>query len=51
MVIANGLFITESAAQVSQFGYIQDIAQEGAEISSVKVKRFQPKVLTVINDE
>lgn len=46
-----GLFITESAAKVCQFGYIEDIAQEGAEISSVEVKRFQPKVLTVINDQ
>lgn len=45
-----GLFITESAAKLSQFGYIEDIVQEGGNISSVEVKRFQPKVLTLINN-
>ncbi len=45
-----GPFVTANKAKTSQFGYIEDIAQEGAKISSIEVKQCQPEVLTISED-
>ncbi len=45
-----GPFLTSKNADFSQFGYIEDITQEGAKISSVEIKQYQPKLLTIIED-
>ncbi len=46
-----GPFATAKAAEHSQFGYIEDLAQEDAQIASVQIRRHQqPKWLTIPED-
>lgn len=46
-----GPFVSAKSAQKAQPGYIQDLEQEKARIISTKLKRCQPKELTVCADE
>lgn len=46
-----GPFACASEAQKAQPGYIEDLEQEQAQITSIKLKRYQPKELTVFADE
>ena len=43
-----GHFNHPLAAKLMQQGYIQDLVDESAIVSSVKMKRCQPKQLTII---
>ncbi len=45
-----GPFLTAKNAKFYQFGYIEDITQEGAKISSVEVRQCLPKLLTITED-
>ena len=46
-----GPFITIKEAKLAQWGYIDDLLEEGAEILSVDIKQCKPKELTVFEDK
>jgi hypothetical protein len=46
-----GPFITIKEAKLAQWGYIDDLLEEGAEILSVDIKQCKPRELTVLEDE
>ncbi len=46
-----GPFACASEAQKAEPGYVEDLEQEQAQINSIKLKRCQPKELTVFADE
>ncbi|HEY9640952.1 MAG TPA: DUF1816 domain-containing protein [Coleofasciculaceae cyanobacterium] len=45
-----GPFATAKNAKLAQFGYLEDLAQEGSQINSVEVRQCQPKALTIASD-
>lgn len=46
-----GPFLTVKEAKLAQWGYIDDLLEEGAEILSVDIKKCKPIELTVFEDE
>lgn len=46
-----GPFITIKEAKLAQWGYLDDLLEEGAEILSVDIKQCNPRELTVFEDE
>ena len=45
-----GPFVSEKEAYAAQGGYIEDLEKEGAQLSSLKVKRCKPTDLTIDNE-
>ncbi len=46
-----GPFSREKQAQLSYRGYLEDLKQEEAQILTIKIKRCQPKALTIYEEE
>jgi Domain of unknown function (DUF1816) len=45
-----GPFATAKNAKLAQFGYLEDLAQEGSQINSVEVRQCHPRLLTSVGD-
>lgn len=45
-----GPFLTQAEAEVAQYGYVEDLKEEGAMGISVAIKRFKPRDLTIFNE-
>jgi len=46
-----GPFITEKEAKIAQAGYLEDLLQEGAEVTGVEILQCHPGKLTISEDE
>ena len=46
-----GAFYSLTAATLAQYGFIQDLKTEGAQILAVEIKRCQPQQLTICEQE
>ncbi|MBE9044549.1 DUF1816 domain-containing protein [Pleurocapsales cyanobacterium LEGE 10410] len=46
-----GDFYSFTAAALAQYGYIQDLSEERAELVAVEIKQCQPKQLTIYENE
>ena len=46
-----GAFYSLTIAALDQYGYIQDLRNEGAKILSVAIKQYQPQQLTICQTE
>lgn len=46
-----GAFNSSWEATLAKDGYIQDLKQEKAEISAIRIKQCQPRQLTIFGDE